>query len=210
MDAIDALAVIGGVTGPIAAGTEVFAIWRDRPHLVVNFGTTSELGKPPSVWFTVLNDGRQPVTVREAGFYGSEMPVEVQTKEFGKGTATATYEFKMVRKPVLLDPGQMHEERALVPDTFDFGYHVDYPLRTFATDARGRKVWGEAAPVVRMVVGGGSCPDGFPEHLWNPLGDTLKPARVASRWKLWVRRELRRGDLGRPSVDELIAMAQSK
>lgn len=208
MDAIDALAVIGGVTGPIAAGTEVFAIWRDRPHLVVNFGTTSELGKPPSVWFTVLNDGRQPVTVREAGFYGSEMPVEVQTKEFGKGTATATYEFKMVRKPVLLDPGQMHEERALVPDSFDFGYHVDYPLRTFAADARGRKVWGEAAPVVRMVVGGGSCPDGFPEHLWNPLRETLKPARVAPRWKLWTRRELRRGDLGRPSADELIAMAR--
>jgi hypothetical protein len=49
MDAIDALAVIGGVTGPIAAGTEVFAIWRDRPHLVVNFGTTSELGKPATI-----------------------------------------------------------------------------------------------------------------------------------------------------------------
>lgn len=205
MNVFDFLAVVGGITGPVAASAEIYAIRRDRPRLVVNFGTSSELGKPPSVWFTVLNDGRQPVTVRDAGFYGSEMPVEVQTKAFGKGTATATYEFKMVREPVLLDPGQMHEERALVPDSFDFGYHVDYPLRTFAVDARGRKVWGEAAPVVRMVVGGGDCPDGFPAHLWEPLSETLKPARVAPRWKLWVRRELRRGDPGRPSADDLQA-----
>jgi hypothetical protein len=205
MDVFHALAVLGGITGPVAASAEVYAIRRDRPRLLVNFGTTSELGKPPSVWFTVLNDGRQPVTVREAGFYGSEMPIELQTKEFGRGTATATYEFKMVRKPVLLDPGQMHEERALVPDSFDFGYHVDFPLRTYAVDARGRKVWGEAAPVVRMVVGGGACPDGFPLHLWEPLHEELKPARVAPWWKLWVRRELRRGDPGRPSADELQA-----
>lgn len=206
MNVIDALAILGGITGPTAASAEIYAIRRDRPRLVVNFGTTSELGKSPGVWFSVLNDGRQPVTVREAGFYGSEMPIEVQTKEFGKGTGTAEYVFKMVRDPVLLDPGQLHEERALIPDSFDFGYHVDYPLRAYAVDARGRKVWGEAAPVVRMVAGGGECPDGFPAHLWQPLNEPLAPARVAPRWKLWIRRELRRGTPGRPSSDELRAL----
>lgn len=205
---IDALAILGGVTGPTAAGAEVYAIRRDRPRLVVNFGTSSELGKAPSIWFSVLNDGRQPVTVRDAGFYGSEMPIEVRTKEFGKGTGTATYEFKMVREPVLLDPGQLHQERALIPDSFDFGYHVDYPLRAYAVDARGRKVWGEAAPIVRMVAGGGERPEGFPAHLWEPLSEPLAPARVAPRWNLWVRRELRRGDAGRPSADELQAMIE--
>jgi hypothetical protein len=205
MNVYEALAVLGGITGPIAAGAEIYAVRRDRSQLVVNFGTTSSLSEPPSVWFSVLNDGRQPVTVREAGFYGSEMPVELQTQEFGKGTGTATYQFKMVREPILLDPGQLHQTRALVPDSFDFGYHVDFPLRAYAVDARGRRVWGEAAPIVRMVSGGGDCPSGFPVHLWESLDEELRPARVVPQWKLWVRRELRRGDPGRPSADELVS-----
>jgi hypothetical protein len=154
----------------------------------------------------VLNDGRQPVTVREAGFYGSEFPIEVETQAFGHGTGTATYEFKMVREPILLDPGRMHKETALIPDSFEYGYHVDYPLRAFAVDARGRRVWGEAAPVVRMVVGGGPCPERFPAHLWEPTREPLRPARVEPRWKLWKRTELRRGDQGRPSGAELEAL----
>lgn len=203
MNVYEILAVLGGITGPIAAGSEIYAIRRDRSRLVVNFGTTSSLGEPPSVWFSVLNDGRQPVTVREAGFYGSEMPVEAQTQEFGKGAGTATYQFKMIREPVLLDPGQLHQARTLVPDSFDFGYHVDFPLRAYAVDARGRRVWGEAAPIVRMVSGGGDCPSGFPVHLWEPLDEELRPARVAPRWKLWTRRELRCGDPGRPAFSQL-------
>ncbi len=187
----------------MAATAEVYAIRRDRPRLIVNFGTTSSASGPHGVWLTVLNDGRQPVTVRDAGFYGSEMPVEIQSQELGPLTGTATYEFKMIKEPVLLDPGRVHKVQAIVPDSFDFGYHVDFPLRAYAVDARGRKVWGEAGPVVRMVVGGGSCPNGFPPNLWDPLDRPLNPARVESRWKIWARSELRRGDKGRPAADEL-------
>jgi hypothetical protein len=97
------------------------------------------------------------------------MPVEIQSQEHGPLTGTATYQFKMIKEPILLDPGRMHKEQAIVPDSFDFGYHVDFPLRAYAVDARGRKVWGEAGPVVRMVVGGGSCPNGFSANLWDPL-----------------------------------------
>jgi hypothetical protein len=178
----------------------------------VNFGTTSSANAPPGVWLTVLNDGRQPVTVRDAGFYGSEMPVEIQSQELGPLTGTATYEFKMIKEPILLDPGRMHKEQAIVPDSFDFGYHVDFPLRAYAVDARGRKVWGEAGPVVRMIIGAGSCPDGFPPNLWDPLDRSLMPARVEPWWKLWTKPELRKGDRGRPSANELeeaIARARS-
>jgi hypothetical protein len=202
VDLFDALAIFGA----IGACAQVVSVWRDRPRLVVDFGTTDSVDGPPSVWLTVLNDGRQPVTVREAGFYGSEFPIEVETQAFGHGSATATYEFKMIKEPVLLDPGRLHKETALVPDSFDYGYHVDYPLRAFAVDARGRRVWGPAAPVVRMVVGEGPCPERFPAHLWEPASEPLQPARVEPRWKLWKRRELRSGAPGRPSGAELQAL----
>jgi hypothetical protein len=202
VDFFDALAVFGA----IGACAEVYSIWRDRPRLVVNFGTTTSTKEPPSVWITVLNDGRQPITVRSAGFYGSEFPIEVETQEFGHGTGTATYEFPMIREPVLLDPGRLHNDAALIPDSFGYGYHVDYPLRAYAVDARGRRVWGDAQPVVRMIVGGGPCAERFPAHLWEPTRKPLCSARVEPKWKLWKLRELRTGDRGRPSATELEAL----
>ena len=61
-------------------------------------------------------------------------------------------------------------------------------------DIRGRYVWGDAAPVVRMMVGddpplADHDPDEF-KALFQPRSDLL-PARVEPRWKLWKRRELR-------------------
>jgi hypothetical protein len=197
----DILAVIGAVTGSAAALAQIASFWRDRPRLHVEFGTVDELGKPPRLWLSVLNHGRQPITVREAGFYGSEMPVEVISQEHGPMTGTAAYEYKVIREPVLLDPGQYHEEQTGVPDAVEVGYHVDFPFRAYAKPARGRRVWGQAAPITRMLVGEGDCPEGFPEHLWNPPSEPLTPARVEPRWKLWKRR----GQPGRHSGDELIA-----
>jgi hypothetical protein len=60
---------------------------------------------------------------------------------------------------------------------------------------RGRYVWGDAAPVVRMMVGddppmGDEDPDDF-KALCYPPRPNLLPARVEPRWKLWKRRELR-------------------
>jgi len=201
----DVLAVIGAVTGSLAAVAEVVSVLRDRPKLIVNFGTTTSESAPPSCWLTVLNDGRQPITLRYAGFYGSEIPIRIESREHGTlyPVKPATYQFPMIREPVLLDSGQMHKATALIPDSFDHGYHVDFPLRAFADDARGRRIWGEAAPIVRMVVGGGPCPDGFPRHLWEPTSKPLEPAQVEPKWKLWKARELRRGDRGRPSADQL-------
>lgn len=208
MDVFDFLAVLGGITGPLAAAATVYSVYRDRPRLVVNFGYHEAQNVLPQTWLTILNDGRQPITVREAGFYGSEMPVEIQSQEHGKLFATATYQFKMVEKPVFLDPGEMHEAVALLPDAPDHGYHVDFPLRAYAIDARGQRVWGGAAPIVRMILGNGPCPSALANHLWDKTAEELRPARVEPRWKLWVKRELRQGVPGRPSADELEAMIE--
>src|SRR4051794_17988940 len=74
MDFFDALAVFGA----LGACAGVYSVWRDRSRLVVDWGTTTSVNGPPGVWLTILNDGRQPVTIRDAGFYGSELPIELQ------------------------------------------------------------------------------------------------------------------------------------
>jgi hypothetical protein len=204
VDVFEVLALIGALTGPPAAISQVISVSRDRPRLRVDFGTSTALGMPPTVWVSVLNHGRQPITVRRAGFYGSEMPVEGESQDIGHWTGTATYEFAVIREPVLLDPGRLHREEASMPDAVEFGYHVDFPLRVFAEDARGHRVWGEAAPITRMLVGAGPCPTNFPPSQWEPTREPLEPARVVPPWKVWRRRELRRGSPGRPSADELI------
>jgi hypothetical protein len=206
VNGFDVLAVIGAVTGTAAALANIIAVRRDRPRLVVNFGHRKHQGALPQTWLTVLNDGRQPVTLREAGFYGSEMPVTIKSQEHGEMTAVATYVFPMIDKPVLLDPGEMHEGTALIPDAVERGYHVDFPLRAFATDARGRKTWGGAGPVSRWILRGGERPPEIHKAQWEPCEKEIKPARVEPWWKLWVRRELRAGDSGRPSYEELKAL----
>ena len=203
MSAFEIFALIGAITGSAAAIAQISSVWRDRPRIKLDFGVTTSTIEPPSVWLSARNDGRQPMTVREAGFYGSEMPVEIDSQDHGKLHGTAAYTFKLLSTPVLLDAGHYQEFRSGPPDAVNFGYHVDFPLRAYAIDARGRRVWGGAAPVTRMIVGSGDCPPNFPAYQWNKTNKPLQPARIAPRWKLWVRRELRRGDPGRPSGDDL-------
>ena len=163
---------------------------------------TTELGGLPGVWVEVRNDGRQPITVKEAGFYGSELPLEIDSQDHGKLYATGEYKFAVIREPVLLTPGVYERAVAPIPDSLDWSYHADFPLRVYADDARGRRSWGTAGPVIRMALGE-QQPPGVPDRLWKPTSSALDPARVIPTWKLWTRRELRRGESGRPSADEL-------
>jgi hypothetical protein len=173
--------------------------------LVVNWGYEEDETNVPRLWMTVLNDGRQPVTIREAGFYGSEFPIQIKKQDTGQLLrGTAQYHYKVIREPTFLDPGVMTRENSPVPDSVEHGYHVDFPLRTYARDARGRVTWGRAAPVVRMMWGERPTrPKVVPPLQWYEVQPPLRPARVEPRWKLWARRELRLGEPGRPSADQL-------
>jgi hypothetical protein len=103
LNLFDILAAIGAVTGSLAAVAEVLSVLRDRPKLIVDFGTTTSESSPPNCWLTVLNDGRQPVTIREAGFYGTEIPIRIESQEHGTlyPVKPATYQFPMIREPVV-------------------------------------------------------------------------------------------------------------
>jgi hypothetical protein len=54
--------------------------------------------------------------------------------------------------PLFLDAGQTRRI-ALLPDIASWGIHADFPMRVYATDIRHRRVWGNAAPVIRMLLG---------------------------------------------------------
>lgn len=84
MSGFEILALIGAITGPPAAIAQIWSVVRDRPRLKIGFGVTTSTTEPPGIWVSVRNDGRQPITVRKAGFYGSEMPVEINSQDHGK------------------------------------------------------------------------------------------------------------------------------
>jgi hypothetical protein len=74
-------------------------------------------------------------------------------------------------------------------------------MRAYAVDLRGRRIWGAAAPVIRMLFG--DEPPLRPEDpadlrsLFEPPRRDLKPWAVEKRWKVWKRRELRRPGTGK-------------
>jgi hypothetical protein len=208
VNGFDVLAIIGGVTGPVASLAAVLSVTRDRPRLRLDVGFSTSIAHPPRMWIDLYNDGRQPLTIREAGLYGSRFPVGIRSQEHGEVRGTAFYTFKVLSDALLLDAGHYKRVEAGIPDATQSGYHVDHPLRVYAIDARGRWIWGQAAPVVRIMIGHGPRPSFINAAQWDATTTPLEPARVAPRWKLWVRRELRRGDEGRPSYDDLVKITR--
>jgi hypothetical protein len=187
------VALVGAATGLASAATQIYAATVDRPRLRTDFGMTTRANGAPTIYVEVTNVGRRPTTVRQFGFYGGERQMEVIRDGESQPWATATGEINFQEGPKFLEAGQSHRVE-MVPNIDSFGIHADYPLRAFAVDINGRRIWGRAAPVVRMLVG----PDpplsdvDPPEFraLFEPRPD-LRPAKVEPRWKLWKRRELR-------------------
>jgi hypothetical protein len=121
------------------------------------------------------------MTVRQAGLYGSEYPIRIESQDHGTLRGTGSYVLNVLDEPVLLDPGHNRRFDRGLPDSVEHGYHVDFPLRAFARPAKGRTVGGRAEPIVRMMVGGGPCPPGFPPYL---SGTDLKGSSAGARCAL--------------------------
>jgi hypothetical protein len=147
-----ALAAVGAATGIASAGTQIFSTVIDRPRLQTNFGMTTRVNGAATIYVEVTNIGRRATTVRQFGFYGGHKRMEFLRKDSSEPYATGTGEVAFTDGPVFLDAGQSRRIE-MVPNIEEFGIHADYPFRAYAVDLRGRRIWGEAAPVVRMLFG---------------------------------------------------------
>jgi hypothetical protein len=194
MDGTLALATIGAITGTASAVAQVLSTLRDRPRIKLNFYIKTAVGQRPEATLEVTNAGQRATTVREAGFYAKETEfITYRGSEphlSGKGAIT----FGIARS-IFLEAGESKQFFA-TPDTIDMGLHADLPLRLYAIDIHGRRIWGKAAPITRMLLGEDpplrdDDPPGV-KMLLGPSEKPLFPAQVEPRWKVWKRRELRR------------------
>jgi len=190
-----ALAVIGATTGGVSAITTVVTAVRDRPRVSTNVVLTTRLSGKPIVAIDVTNDGRRPTTVRKVGLYAHRASYEVfhdgESEPYGTGTGEITF----TDGPVFLEAGKTVRV-TMMPDIDTYGVHVDFPLRVFAVDIRGQRLWGDALPIMRMLFGDdppllADEPADF-RALFEPPRPDLLPAQVEPSWKLWKRRELRK------------------
>jgi hypothetical protein len=191
---VDALAVIGAVTGVASSVAVVTQAVRDRSRLRLDIGVMKAAGQPPTGWIDVHNDAPRATTVREVGLYAKPIPFQRGSGERAlNGTGDAT--FRATDHPVFFEAGEA--KRFLIsPDIDLFRLHADFPLRAYAVDARGRRTWGGAAPMIRLMVGDDPpLQDEDPEDfkvLFRPLADHPLPWQVEPSWKIWKRKELRK------------------
>lgn len=189
------LAAIGAATGSISTITGVVTALRDRPRLSTDFGLTTRANGAPTIFIDVTNVGRRPTTVRQVGFYAKRVGFEVLRDDETEPWAHGEAEVSLGLGPVFLEAGKTERFEA-VPDIEKFGIHADFPWRVYAVDITGRRLWGDAAPGIRMIFGD-EPPFQPGDHsdfraLFEPARPNLRPSQVEPAWKLWKRQELRK------------------
>jgi hypothetical protein len=194
-DLTTVIAVIGAVTGVGGLVIQIIGAWRERSRLRFRVDTRTVFGKRPRMVIDVFNDSPHATTIRELGLYAH--PVRIthmsgQTSEVSAGVAEIDFPFN--ERPFFIEAQDM-KQFAGAPDLLTYGIHADQPLRVYGIDGRNRRVWGEAAPYFRHLIGEDppiSDDDEASKHFLLPDGETRRPWPVEPRWKLWKRRELRR------------------
>lgn len=173
VDVTTALAITGAVTGVSTGAVTIRRAYRDRQQLRVQMSVRTVADGPPGIRIDVYNDSSMPATVREVGLIAK--PIEFTIESSGENPAIvgeAQGGWTLIDRPILLGAYETRTFEGGVPAIDQFGIHADYPLRPYAADGRGRRFWGRATPVVRMVVGP------------NPPLEDLEPGLrgCSSRW----------------------------
>jgi hypothetical protein len=145
---------------------------------------------------TVSNAGTRATTVRDVGFFIAKQQFDVyrsaeDTEPYTHGEGEIGCS---VAQGVFLEAGESKEFEA-TEQVLGLGVHADQPLRLYARDIRGRRVWGQAVAVVRLLFGPEPALDQMPvesRKLFETPEAPLFPGKVEPRWKLWKKRELRR------------------
>jgi hypothetical protein len=191
-----ALAIVGAATGVASLAVQSAVAHRDRARLRLRADVTTIYGKPPRIVIDVLNDSPRGTTVREVGLYA--LPVRIEVAQDGErpgrpGLAEIDYPFR--RRPFFMEANETRQ-LAGFPDIFSERVHADQPLRVYAIDARNRRVWGPAAPYVRLAVGENppieESDDAAVKSCLQPDDTKRDPWPVEPGWKVWKPRELRR------------------
>jgi hypothetical protein len=142
MPSTDALATWGAVTGTIGSlsgATAAVALYRDKPRLTVTATVVRRSGDRPELHFMILNWGRQPVVVVDAG-----VAQELKWKGIGpfrrRRPSVVRHRPADVELPIGLLPGTPMTWRSPLEDDESL---ADVLLRLFVQDARRQRYrWG--------------------------------------------------------------------
>lgn len=190
-----AIAVLGAVTGIVSLAVQIIGAWRERSLLRFKVEPHTLYGKRPRIVIDVFNDSPRATTIRELGLYARPVRITRRRGDSGEESpGVAEIDFPFSERPFFIEAQEMRQF-AGTPDILTYGIHADQPLRVYAIDGRNRRVWGEAAPYFRDLIGDNPPIPGDDEAANRFLvrdGKTRHPWPVEPRWKLWKRRELRR------------------
>jgi hypothetical protein len=192
-----ALAIVGAATGTSSALNAIYTTARDRPRLRLDAHTITSMEHPPKLLVSVTNVGRRPTTVREVGFYSDRYEFEhyadlesTEVLHTGVGEVGC-----IVERAIFLEAGESKEFDATMNVIGMQGW-ADKPLRLYAKDINGKRIWGGASRAVRILFGPDPPLDRLPEELQVILTaptppEHQLPGQVEASWKLWKKRELR-------------------
>jgi hypothetical protein len=148
-DATFWIAMWGAVTGTVATAGGIFALLRDRPriaaHQEIEYQKAGENSYAKMI-LHVVNNGRQPVTVFQAGF-STHWETERRWLRRQKVARSRLAEARGPEFPLRLEPG---EPITITLDLIrpNYAYMPDEPPQGFATDTR--KKWTTAEPEIEQ------------------------------------------------------------
>ena len=176
-----ALALWGAILSSGLAVIQLVTWLAERPRLAIAMQTHLQRGAPPVISVTVTNRGRRPTTLVKVALR-QEFTVDIDSD--GRPLPGEHLESVVSDAPVLVDAGRL-AAFTLPLDRWPENTFADEPLRAYVIDAQGRRAWGPAAPVLRLLLNGGWKPRGLdPRMLDSGLGE-IKTPRVYPRWQVW-------------------------
>jgi hypothetical protein len=101
----------------------------------------------------------------------------------------------IVERAIFLEAGESKEFDATMNVIGMQGW-ADKPLRLYAKDINGKRIWGRASRAVRILFGPDPPLDRLPDEVAAILAsptppEHLLPGKVEASWKIWTKRELR-------------------
>lgn len=198
----DAIAILGAATGVPALAIQIGMYVRDRPQLEIGYRARSDIEGETFLAVDVANNGRQPTTLIEAGFL-VDLEIEMwnQTKK-ALPSVPGKLELRLEQGVHrLVAPGTTTSYVLPLDEWPGPMVHADIPLRPFVVDSRKRRLWGGAAPALRLLLNKGwKPPAGTPRRLLEPNLGSIEVAAVEPRWKLWKSKGLRKATTYEPCI----------